>query len=324
LDVLSSTFQLFIFPGFLFFILLSFLFEWMDRKLYAGMQRRIGPLYTGPLGLLQPIADFIKLMKKEDLTPKYSDKKIFNSVPLLMCALMLTVMLILPVAGESGVVSFTGDVIFAIAAMTLFCILIFLAGFSSMSPYPLLGAERAVLLLLGFEIPLMLSIAGCCIASGSIEISAIVSWQASHGWNILGPQLLGFAIFLVAIQAELERIPFDIPDAEQEIVAGWMTEYSGRKLALIRMARNLELVFMSALAATLYLGGPLGLPPQWAEGIAFPVYFLLKTVAILLILTIIRGIFARVRIDQMVAFAWRYLIPLSFLQVALTLIWRLI
>ncbi|MDD1776447.1 MAG: NADH-quinone oxidoreductase subunit H [Candidatus Methanomethylicus sp.] len=317
-----SIFQTFIFPGFLFFIGLAFFFEWLDRKFYADMQSRVGPLYTGPRGILQPIADFIKLMIKEDLTPKYADKKIFNSVPVIMCALMLTAITLMPVMGNAGIISFSGDIVLAITAMTFFCILVFLAGFSSVSRYSAIGAERAVLQLLGFEIPLMLSIVGVCIASGSVEIAGIVSWQGSNLWNIAGPQLLGFIIFLVAAQAELERIPFDIPEAEQEIVAGWVTEYSGRKLAIIRLSRNLELVFISALAVALYLGGPYGPLVAGAEAFLLPLYFVLKMFLVLAVLVTVRAVFARVRIDQMVSFAWRYLIPLSLLQILITVLWR--
>ena len=322
MEPILTIIQTILFPGFIFFIGLAFFFEWVDRKFYADLQNRIGPLYAGPRGILQPIADFIKLMSKEDLTPSYSDKKVFNITPIVMCAIMLTATLLIPVQSVTGIVSFTGDVVFAITAITFFCILVFLAGFSSVSRYSVVGAERAVLQLLGFEIPLMLSIVGICISSGSVEIAGIVSWQGAHLWNIAGPQLLGLVIFLVAAQAELERIPFDIPEAEQEIVAGWMTEYSGRKLALIRLSRSLELVFISALTATLYLGGPLGPAPTGTETFLFPVYFVLKTMLVLAILVTIRGIFARVRIDQMVSFAWRYLIPLSLLQIMLTILWR--
>lgn len=302
-------------------VALSFFYEWVDRKLYAGIQMRVGPLYTGPSGILQPFADFVKLMSKEDLTPKHADWKVFNSVPVIMVALMLTSLTLIPISSATGMISFRGDIVFAIVALTFFCILVFLAGFSSMSRYSTLGAERAVLQLLGFEIPLMLSMVGVCIFNGSVSISGIVAQQAGW-WNILGPQALGFVIFLIAAQAELERVPFDIPEAEQEIVAGWLTEYSGRKLALIRLARNLELVFIAGLAVALYLGGPLGPTTEALAPLLNTVYFLVKTLFVVLLLVILKSIFARVRIDQMVTFAWRYLIPLSLVQIIITLLWR--
>lgn len=313
--------SLLVFPGFAFVIALSFVYEWYDRKLYADIQRRVGPLYTGPLGVLQPFADFVKLMSKEDLTPRHSDRKVFNAVPIIMAALMLTALMMIPITGISGLISFSGDVVFAIVVMTFFCILVFLAGFSSMSRYSIIGAERAVLQLLGFEIPMMLSMVGACIFSGSVTISGIVAHQSGL-WNVVGPQALSFVIFLIAAQAELERVPFDMPEAEQEIVAGWQTEYSGRKLALIRLARNLELVFIAGIAAALYLGGPLGPSTDALSPAIFPIYFIAKTLFVIMILTVMKSVFARVRIDQMVSFAWQYLIPLSLVQIMITLIWR--
>jgi len=321
MDWVLGLVSLLVFPGFALMIALSFLYEWYDRKLYAGIQMRRGPLYTGPMGILQPFADFVKLMSKEDLTPIHADRRVFNSVPVIMGALMLTALTMSPVPGASGLLSFSGDIVFAIVAMTFFCVLVFLAGFSSMSRYSIIGAERAVLQLLGFEIPLMLSMVGVCIFSGSVTISGIVA-QQSGLWNLVGPQLLGFAIFLIAAQAELERVPFDMPEAEQEIVAGWLTEYSGRKLALIRLARNLELIFIAGIAAALYLGGPLGPSTDALAPVLFPLYFIAKTLFVILLLAFMKSIFARVRIDQMVSFAWRYLIPLSLVQIMITLIWR--
>ncbi|MDH7555754.1 MAG: complex I subunit 1/NuoH family protein [Candidatus Methanosuratincola sp.] len=316
--------QTLVFPGFLFLIAVSFLYEWLDRKIYAWMQLRAGPALAGPVGIMQPIADFVKLMGKEDITPAYADRRIFGAVPVLMVALILTFWAVVPVTGAAGLVSFRGDVVFAVVAMTFFCMLIFLGGFSSSDRFSLLGAERAVLQLLGFEIPLMLSITGVCIHTGGLSVSEIVSWQAENGWSILGPQAMGFFIFLVAAQAELERIPFDIPEAEQEIVAGWLTEYSGRKLALIRLAKDMELVFISGLAVALFLGGPIGPSHAGLEWLLYPAYFLLKLALVVAVLALVRGLFARVRIDQMVSFGMRYLVPLSLAQVAATILWRLI
>jgi NADH-quinone oxidoreductase subunit H len=180
------------------------------------------------------------------------------------------------------------------------------------------GAERAVSQLLGYEIPMTLAVVGVALGVGSLQISEIIAAQSSPGrWLIFGPQALGFAIFLIAVQAELEKIPFDIPEAETEIVAGWLTEFSGRKLALFRFSADLELLFVSGLAAALFLGGPLGPAPPGYEVILYPIYFIIKTIVVLLILSGIRALFARFRIDQMVAFAWKYLVPISLLQIFL-------
>ena len=315
--------QTIVFPGFLFLIAVSFLYEWLDRKIYAWMQFRAGPVLAGPVGILQPLADFVKLMGKEDITPAYADRRIFGAVPIMMVALIFTFWAVVPVTGSAGLVSFRGDVVFALVSMTFFCMLVFLGGFSSADRFSLLGAERAVLQLLGFEIPLMLSLTGVCIHTGSLSLSGIVSWQVENGWTLLGPQAIGFIIFLVAAQAELERIPFDIPEAEQEIVAGWLTEYSGRKLALIRLAKDMELVFVSGLAVALFLGGPVGPSPAGLEWLVYPAYFLIKLALVVAILAFIKGLFARARIDQMVSFGLRYLVPISLAQVAATILWRL-
>ncbi|MEM2776661.1 MAG: complex I subunit 1 family protein, partial [Candidatus Bathyarchaeia archaeon] len=234
-ETVVNTLKLIIFPGFIFIIFLSLFYEWIDRKFYAKLQNRVGPLYTGPFGLLQPLADFIKLLSKEDITPAAVDKLFFISAPLLALALMLTGALFLPVMNTFGIISFNGDVIAAIAIMTLFCILVFLSGLGSLNRFGIVGAERAVSQLLGYEIPMTLAIASVALTANSLKISEIVLKQSSW-WFIFGPQALGFAIFIIAAQAELERVPFDIPEAEQEIVAGWITEFSGRKLALFRLA----------------------------------------------------------------------------------------
>jgi len=310
---LTTWLKILIFPGFIFAILASLFYEWLDRKFYAKFQNRVGPLYTGPSGLLQPLADFIKLLSKEDITPEAADKPFFNLIPIFAVATVLTGILMLPIASEAGVVSFYGDAIVAVAILTIFCVLVFLAGLFSVNRFSFVGAERAVSQLIGYEIPLTIALIGVLLAARSIRISDVVGAQASW-WFILGPQAIGFAVFLIAGQAELERIPFDIPEAEQEIVAGWLTEYSGRKLALLRLAGDLELFYISGLAATFYLGGPSGPMIPGLEPLLRPVYFIAKTILVLYILSAIRSLFARLRIDQMVSFSWKYLVPISLFQ----------
>ncbi|MEM0240637.1 MAG: complex I subunit 1 family protein [Candidatus Nezhaarchaeales archaeon] len=309
-----------IFPGFLFFIILGLFFEWIDRKFYAKLQNRVGPLYAGPWGLFQPFADFVKLMAKEDIVPEGADRPIFSSIPVFALALSLFSILFLPVCGPQGILSFEGDLIVVTVILTLFVILVFLAGFSSASRYPEVGAERSILQLLGYEIPLVASVLGAATitvqAGGSLQIKSIVMAQ-SGWWNILGVQALGFAIFLLAAQAELERVPFDIPEAETEIVAGWLTEYSGKKLALIRLAKDVELAFLCGLGATLFLGGPQPILPGLIGVLLSTIVFVIKSIIVLLILTIVRAAMSRLRIDQMVNFAWKYLVPLSIIQLFL-------
>lgn len=312
-----SLLQLVIFPGFLFIIGLAFTYEWLDRKFYARLQNRIGPLYTGRSGFLQPFADFVKLLAKEDIVPQAADSPMFGLMPILALTTMLVAATLLPITSNQGILSFNGDLIVAVALMTIFCIVVFLAGIFSTNSFSSIGAERAVSQLLGYEIPMTLAIAGVALNAGSIQLVDIVQAQASTHWYIFGPQALGFGIFIVAVQAELERIPFDIPEAEQEIVAGWLTEFTGRKLALFRLSRDIELLYVSGLAATLYLGGPSGPVIPGYEMVMYPIYFIAKTVIVLFILSSIRTVFARIRIDQMLNFSWKYLVPLSLLQLLL-------
>ena len=311
-----------LFPGLLFFSILGLFFEWIDRRFYAKLQNRVGPLYTGPWGLLQPLADFVKLMAKEDIVPEGADKPIFSSVPIFALALALFATLFLPVCGPQGLISFEGDVIVLAVVLTILVILVFLGGFSSASRYSEVGAERSLLQLLGYEIPLVASMLGAMAVTvpigGSLSISSIVEAQRSW-WSILGVQALGFAIFLLAAQAELERVPFDIPEAETEIVAGWTTEYSGKKLALLRLARDVELAFLCGLGATLFLGGPQPGPliPGLGGVVVSTTLFVVKSIAVLMLLTVVRAAMSRLRIDQMVNFAWKWLVPLSILQLLL-------
>jgi len=322
---LTAILGILLFPGLLFFSILGLFFEWIDRKFYAKLQNRVGPLYTGPWGLLQPFADFVKLMSKEDIVPEGADRPVFSSVPVFALTLTFFATLFLPVCGPQGIISFEGDVVVLSVVLTILVILVFLGGFSSASRYSEVGAERSVLQLLGYEIPLVASVLGAAAITvstgGSLSINGIVEAQRDW-WAILGVQALGFAIFLLAAQAELERVPFDIPEAETEIVAGWTTEYSGRKLALLRLARDVELAFLCGLGATLFLGGPQPGPlvPGLGGVIISTMLFVIKSVAVLLLLTIIRAAMSRLRIDQMINFAWKWLVPLSLLQLLLAVV----
>lgn len=308
-----ETIRAIIFPGFLFTFFLALFYEWFDRKFYARLQNRVGPLYTGSFGLLQPFADFVKLLSKEDIVPQKVDRLLFTMTPLFSLTLSIFATLLLPISSISGIVSFNGDAIISITILTFICITIFYAGISSYNRFAIVGAERSFLQLIGYEIPLMLSVVGVALNAKNLSLSSIVASQEGL-WHIVGPQALGFIVFIAAAQAELERIPFDLPEAEQEIIAGWNIDYSGRRLAMFRLARNIELVFLCGLGATLFLGGPLGPVIEGYAPIFYTVYFVLKSLIILAILTVIRALFARLRIDQVVGFSWKYLLPLALIQ----------
>ncbi|MEM3615105.1 MAG: complex I subunit 1 family protein [Candidatus Methanomethylicia archaeon] len=297
-----------IFPGILFLLFLAFLFEWVDRKAYARFQNRIGPLYAGPSGILQPLADFIKLMAKEDITPMYVDAVFFNNLPIIATVIPLFASLYLPMDGQPILSPFEGDVVLLLTLMTIYTIIVFIAGWVSTNRFSTVGAERAILQFLAYEIPMFISVASVAIYVGSTSVTYI-SQNQPVPMILLQP--IGFLVFIIALQAELERIPFDIPEAESEIVAGWLTEYCGPKLAFLRLAEDLKLVFGSGLAVSIFLGGGSGpFLPSF-------LWFILKMIFVVLLSSYIRSLFARLRIDQMVSGCWKYLIPLSILQLVL-------
>ena len=307
LDVL----QILVFPGVLFLLILAFFYEWIDRKLFAKVQNRYGPLHTGPAGLFQPFADFVKLVAKEDIVPMVCDKFIFSAAPIVYLALPLTALFVMPIASNTGLAAFDGDLFFVMFVFTMMIITIFLAGWSSMNRFSIIGGVRAMLQMVSFEIPMALALIGPALAAKSLSISTISQWQSTATW-IVFLQPIGFVVLVICLLAELENAPFNIPEAESEVVAGWRTEFSGKKLAMIRLGRNIELILASALIATLYLGGI-----SQVSVIPAPVIFVIKTAAVVLLLSFLRAIFARLRVDQSMSGMWRYLLPLAILQIVL-------
>ncbi|MCS7363811.1 MAG: NADH-quinone oxidoreductase subunit H [archaeon GB-1867-035] len=309
MNVLYYLFRVLIYPGFLFISALAFVFEWIDRKAHAHFQNRIGPLYAGPHGFLQPLADFIKLMAKEDFTPTWANPVFFNITPVLAATLPVFASFYIPFTGMPVLPPFEGDLVLVLTLTTFFTITAFLAGWFSSNRFSSVGAIRVVLQFLGYEIPMFISLGSAAIAAGSLSITKIANSQVIP-FAILQP--LGFAIYIIALQAELEKIPFDIPEAESEIVAGWLTEFAGRKLAFFRLSEDLRLVLGAGLATAVFLGGGSGaiLPPI--------VWFLIKMVIVVLIATSLRTVFARLKIDQVVRGAWKYLLPLALLQLLIT------
>jgi NADH-quinone oxidoreductase subunit H len=292
---------------------LAWFYEWLDRRFFARLQNRYGPIYTGSHGLLQPLADFIKLLAKEDIEPAAADKPLFRCVPILILTLPLTALFLIPISGVNAFVNFEGDLIFIIFVMSLIAILAFLGGWSSTNRFSALGGLRAAMQTLGYEVPLAIVLVGPAIAARSLSISRIVEWQATNGLWIIALTPIGFGIAILAMLAELEKVPFDIPEAETEIVAGWQTEFSGRKLALLRLALDLELLLAAGLISALFLGGPSG-PVTVIPGI---VWFLMKATFVVLILSNLRALFARFKIGQMVSGSWKYLVPLAIVQIVI-------
>jgi len=311
MDLLKSLVHLFVYPGLLFLFVYSTFVEWVDRKLYARFQNRRGPLYTGRSGLLQPIADFVKLMAKEDIVPKGADKALFTAAPIIGLAAVLTAGLLLPLwhytpFAESAT-SFRGDIIVMAYLLSLPTMAYFVAGWSSASMFASLGAVRAMTLLFSYEVPLFLAFLAPAMFTGSWRMAEIAQFYQAHP-QFLPINIIAFVVAIIALQAKLERLPFDIPEAETEIVGGPLTEVSGRKLAMFRLLVDIQMGVGAGFIATLFLGGFPGGP------VMALIWFVIKTMFVVFILSLIRSTVARIRIDQMVRFSWSYLAPLAILQ----------
>jgi len=302
MDSIIPLAQILIFPGFLFLATYGMLLQWVDRKLCAVMQNRMGPPW------FQPLADFIKLLAKEVIVPDEADNTMFRVLPYFAMAAVMTAMVSIPV-GETALFSFQGDLVAVIYLLTIPTVTFFLAGWSSKSPYSTVGSMRVLTQLFAYEVPLMLALIGPAILAGTWNISEISAFFAAHP-SLIPAQLLGFLAAIIALQGKLERLPFDIPHAKNEIAGGQFTEYSGRLLDFFLLAVDMELVVGAALLNAVFLGGALGL-----TGIAAIALFLAKTLAITFLLALLKVLMARIRIEQMINFCWKYLAPVAMAQV---------
>ncbi|MGH8980869.1 MAG: NADH-quinone oxidoreductase subunit NuoH [Acidimicrobiales bacterium] len=297
---------------------------WFERKLISDMQSRIGPNRAGPWGLLQTLADGTKLFFKEDLVPERADRVVFKLAPYLSLVPALLIFTVVPVG---GIVTIAGHpfelqvadptigilVVLAMSAIAVYGVM--LAGWSSGSKYPLLGAVRASAQMISYEAALGISIVTIVLVTGSLSTRAIVENQASAfwDWNVLRLGIVPFALFLIAITAELTRPPFDLTEAEQELVGGFHTEYSSIRFAMFFLAEFMNVITMSAIVVTLFFGGPDGPIPHIATfDVWFPsVWFLAKVFLFLFLYVWLRAALPRLRYDQLMTLGWKYLIPLS-------------
>jgi NADH-quinone oxidoreductase subunit H len=315
--VLRTFLYLLVYPGLIFLFVYSTFCEWFDRKVYARLQNRMGPTHTGRFGLLQPIADFVKLLAKEDVVPAAADKGLFSVLPAIGLAVVATAGLLLPVWNFDLAVptwtSFPGDIIVILYLLSLPTFVLFLAAWSSTNLFSTIGGARVLTMLFGYEVPLFLAVLSPAILADSWRLAEIAAFYQARPLLIL-PNLLGFVVGVIAVQAKLERTPFDIPHAETEIVGGTFTEYSGKKLALFRLTFDIEMVVASGLLATVFLGG---FPGGALVGF---VHFLVKTLFVIFLLSLIRALTARIRVDQVVSFSWKVLAPLAVLQLLATIL----
>lgn len=299
-----------VFPGLLFLSVFGLIAEFVDRKLYARLQNRVGPPWY------QPEADFIKLLAKEDIIPAEADHWMFKVLPVIALTAVLTSFVYVPLWRANALFSFDGDLVVVIYLLTIPTLAFFLAGWYSNSLFAAVGAVRALTQLFAYEVPLFMGILAPAIVAGTWSLSGIARFYQMHPLYWMA-NLLGFAVCLVALQGKLEKVPFDIPDAETEIVGGTFTEYSGRLLAFFRMAIDIELVVGAALLAAVFLPFGLGLPA--VAGFAL---FIVKVLFIVVLLAVFRSVVARLRIDQMVEFCWKYLAPAALVQLAISLLIR--
>ncbi|HPP66912.1 MAG TPA: NADH-quinone oxidoreductase subunit H [bacterium] len=307
---------LFVYPGVLFLFIYSIFCEWFDRKLYARFQNRIGPAYTGVAGILQPVADFFKLLFKQDIVPEKADHIIFSALPVIGLAVVITAGLYLPLwhysVDEVAFNSFQGDIIVILYLLTLPALIFFLSGWHSTNPFSTIGGVRALTMLFGYEVPFFLAVLSPAIVADSWRLAEISYFYQRFPYLLIF-QIIGFFVAVVALQAKLERTPFDIPDAETEIVGGTFTEYSGKKLAFFRLMIDIEMVIGSGLIATVFMAG--------FSGGLFPglIRFIVKTLFVIAMLSIIRAACSRIRIDQMINFSWKYLTPFAVLQLLISI-----
>jgi NAD(P)H-quinone oxidoreductase subunit 1 len=310
---------------------------WLERKISAAAQQRIGPEYMGPLGVLAPVADGLKLIFKEDVIPAKSDALLFTLGPVIVVIPVFLSYLIVPF-GQNLVVTDVGMGVFLwIALSSIAPIGLLMSGYASNNKYSLLGGLRAAAQSISYEIPLALSVLAIAMMSNSLSTVDIIEQQSGYGilgWNIWR-QPIGFLIFWIAALAECERLPFDLPEAEEELVAGYQTEYSGMKFALFYLGSYVNLVLSALLVSVLYLGGwefpvPLGLVADWLGVSVNNPLFQVVTAAIGITMTILKAYFLvfiavllrwtvpRVRIDQLLDLGWKFLLPVSLVNLLLT------
>ncbi len=294
----------------------------LERKFAARMQSRIGPYRVGWHGILQPIADALKLMMKEDIIPREADKRIFNLAPAVFLIPCMLIFATIPFAPGLGVADLNIGILFFLAVSSMEIVGLFMAGWSSNNKYALISAMRAVNQIISYDLPFLLAALIPVLLTGSLRLSDIATAQ-SDLWFIAYPVLgqLGFLAFIVASVAAENRVPFDILEAESELVAGFRVEYSGMKFALIQLGEYAHVIGTSFLGALLFLGAWAGPGPDWLG----PVWFLLKAMSIFLLITWIRWSFIRIRVDQILQISWKLLLPLTMLLViatAITVVWR--
>ncbi len=301
--------KILLFPGFLFLTTYSFLFEFIDRKVYARLQNRVGPPWY------QPLADFLKLLGKESIIPADANKRMFQAMPIISLAAVAVAFLYVPVFGQTAVSSFKGDVIVVLYFLSIPTICTFLAGWYSRGVYATIGSVRTLTQMFAYEVPLFMALLAPALIAQTWSVTEMTAFYAAHPLYIL-LNIPALFVVLIAGQGKLERAPFDAPEAETEVVSGPLVEYSGKLFAIFRMSLDCEMVLIASLTSAIFL------PFMTGIGIVDFALYLLKTLAVLLFLVVMRSAMARLRTDQMVSFCWRWLTPIAIAQVVLNIVIR--
>jgi len=341
----TDFFRIAAFPGFGFAALIASATIFIERKFLAKMQLRVGPLYCGKIeGILQLMSDGLKLISKEIIIPAKADKPIFWAAPLLFVGTAAALVSLIPVAPGWVVADIDVGILAVFAVIGFFPIITVLSSWASNSKFPFIGGIRALHQMISFEIPLILSLLGIVILTGTLNLTEIVESQQHYWWIIFMP--IGAIVFFITLLAELERIPFDLPEAESEIVAGWLTEFSGMMYGLVQLGSYVKLYAFAALFTILFLGGWNG-PMVWppfpeeiiTEGITMgpitvripglplldqemlnaTLWFVIKTVGVIMVILLPRGVFPRIRIDLLLHTGWYKLIGLAFVNIFIAL-----
>ena len=292
-------------------IVVAAMLIWVERRLLSFWQERLGPNRVGPFGLLQVVADMIKIFTKEDWVPPFADRVSFVIAPAIIMTVILLSFAVIPFAPSIGVIDSNIGVLFILAMASLGAYSVMLGGLSSDNKYALLGSLRAAAQMVSYEVFMGISLLGVVALSGSFNLRTIV--EAQEGMWFVVPQFVGFVIFLIAGVAESHRLPFDIPEAEQEICAGYHTEYSGMKFGMFFVGEYLGLVLVSSLITVLFFGGWMGpgfLPPM--------VWFALKSGVFIAFFILLRAAIPRPRYDQLMSYGWLFLLPLSLINLLVT------
>ena len=341
----TDLFRIAAFPGFGFAALIAASTIFVERKMMAKLQLRVGPFYCGKIeGILQLMGDGLKLVSKEIIIPAKADKPIFWAAPVLFVATAAAFVALIPVTPGWVVADLDVGLIAVFAVIGFFPIITILSAWSANSKFPFIGGIRALYQMVSFEIPLILSLLGVVILTGTLNLSEIAASQSSFPWIVFLP--IGAIVFFITMLAELERIPFDLPEAESEIVAGWLTELSGMMYGLVQFGSYLKLYAFAALFVVIFLGGwngPMivppfpeeiitegivmgpvtaqipGLPVQSQEVINGIIMFVLKTVGVIFFIILPRGVFPRVRVDILLDLGWTKLIGLTFVNIFIAL-----